>query len=75
MFSILMKPEATSSQAGEVTQFAEFPWSFLPPMLSELVHYKQVVLSARVVKFLPLIKSLIIFLELILHLCKKEKTL
>ena len=46
-----MKPKATSSQAGEVTQLAEFPWRFLPSMLSELVHYKHLVLSARVITF------------------------
>ena len=49
--SILMKPKATSSQAGEVTQLAEFPWRFLPYMLSELVHYRHLVFSARVITF------------------------
>ena len=49
-----MKPEATSSQAGEVTQLAEFPWRFLPYMLSELVHYKHLVLSARVITLVTL---------------------
>ena len=44
--STLMKPEATSSQAGEVTQLVEFPWRFLPSLLSELVHYRHLVLSA-----------------------------
>ena len=44
-----MKPEATSSQTGEVTQLAEFPWRFLPSMLSQLVHYRHLVLSARVI--------------------------
>ena len=44
-----MKPEATISQAGEVTQLAEFSWRFLPYMLSELVHYKHLALSARVI--------------------------
>ena len=51
MFSILMKPEATSSQAGEVTQLAEL---FMPSMLSELVHYKQPILSARVITFVTI---------------------
>ena len=51
MFSIFMKPEATSSQAGEVTQLAEFPWKLWPSMLSELVHYKHQVLTARVITF------------------------
>ena len=46
MFNILMKPEAISSQAGEVTHFAEFPWRFLTSMLSEL--YRHLILSARV---------------------------
>ena len=46
-----MKTEATSSQAGEVTQLAEFPWRFLPSMLSELVHYRHLVFSARVITF------------------------
>ena len=49
MLGILMKPEATSSRAGEVTQLAEFPWRFLPSMLSQLVHYRHIVLSARVI--------------------------
>ena len=49
-----MKPEATSSQAGEVTQLAEFPWRFLPYILSELVHYKHLVLGARVTTFVTL---------------------
>ena len=49
-----MKPEATSSQAGEVTQLAVFPWRFLPSMLSELVHYRHHVLSARVITFVTL---------------------
>ena len=30
LFSISMKPESTSSQAGEVTQLAEFSWWFFP---------------------------------------------
>ena len=51
MFSIFMKSEATSSQKGEITQLAEFPWSFLPSMLSELMHYKHLALSARVITF------------------------
>ena len=46
MFSILMKPEATSSQAGEFTQLVGFPLRFLPSLLSEFVHYRQLVLSA-----------------------------
>ena len=54
MFSFLMKPEATSSQAGEVTQLAEFPWRFVPSMLSELVHYKHLVLSERVITFVTI---------------------
>ena len=54
MFSILMRPEATSSQVGEVTELAEFPWSFLPSLLSELVHYRHLVLSARVVRFVTI---------------------
>ena len=41
-----MKPEATSSQAGEVTHLVEFPWRFLPSLLSEFVHYRHLVLSA-----------------------------
>ena len=49
-----MKSKATSSQAGEVTQLAEFPWRFLPSMLSELVHYKHLVLSARVITFVTI---------------------
>ena len=51
MFSIFMKPEATSSHADEVTQLAEFPWMFFSSMLSELMHYKHLVLSARVITF------------------------
>ena len=54
MFSILMKPEAISSEAGEVTQLAEFHWRFLPSILSELVHYKHLVLSARVITFVTI---------------------
>ena len=54
MFSILMKPEATSSQEGEVTQLTEFPWRFLPSMLSELVHYRHLVFSARVITFVTI---------------------
>ena len=53
MFSILMTPEATSSQAGEVTQLAEFPGS-LPSMLSELVHYKHLVLCERKITFVTI---------------------
>ena len=49
--SIFMKPEATSSQAGQVTHLTEFPWRFLPSMLSELMHYKHLVLSATVITF------------------------
>ena len=49
-----MKPKATSSQAGEVTQLAELPWRFLPYMLSELVHYKHLVLSAKVITFVTI---------------------
>ena len=49
-----MKPKATSSQAGEVTQLAEFPWRFLPYMLSELVHYKHLVLGARLITFVTI---------------------
>ena len=56
MFSVLMKPEATSSLSGEVTELAEFPWRFLPSMLSELVHYKHLVLSARVITFAKIIQ-------------------
>ena len=66
MFSILMKPEATSSQAGEVTQLAEFPWRFLPSMLSELVHYKQPILSARVITFVT-ITQLVLMLHAFMH--------
>ena len=54
MFSILMKPEATSSQAGEVTQLTEFPWRFLPSMLFEPVRYKHLVLSERVTTFVTI---------------------
>ena len=39
MFSISIKPEVISSQVSEITQLTEFPWRFLPSMLSELVHY------------------------------------
>ena len=56
MFSIFKKPEATSSQAGEVTQLPEFPWMLLPSMLSELVDYKHLVLSARVNTFITIIQ-------------------
>ena len=49
-----MKPDGTSSQAGEVTQLAEFPWRFLPSMLSELVYYKHLVLSERVITFVAI---------------------
>ena len=56
MFSILKKPEATSSQAGEVTQLPEFPWRLLLSMLSELVDYKHLVLSARVNTFITIIQ-------------------
>ena len=49
--SIFMKPGATSSQAGQVTHLTEFPWRFLPSMLSELMHYKHLVLSAKVITF------------------------
>ena len=51
IFSIFMKPEATSSQPGEFTQLAEFSWRFLSSMLSELMHFKHLVLSARVITF------------------------
>ena len=44
-----MKPEA-----GEVTQFAEIPWSFLTSILSELVQYRHLVLSARVFTFVTI---------------------
>jgi len=54
MFSVLMKPEATSSLSGEVTQLAEFTWRFLPSMLSELVHYRHLVFSARVITFVTI---------------------
>jgi hypothetical protein len=46
MFTILMKPEATSSQAGEVTQLVGFPCRFLPSLLSELLNYMHRELSA-----------------------------
>ena len=49
-----MKPEATSSLSDEVTQLAEFHWRFLPSILSELVHYKHLVLSARVITFVTI---------------------
>ena len=52
MFSILIEP--TSSQAGEVTQLARFPWRFLPSMLSELLHYRHLVLSSRVITFVTI---------------------
>ena len=51
MLSIFMNPEATSSQTGEATQLAEFPWRFLPSMLSEFMYYKHFALSARVITF------------------------
>ena len=54
MFSILMKPEATSSQVGKITQLTEFPWRSLPSMLSELVHYRHPILSARVITFVTI---------------------
>ena len=54
MVSILMKHEATSSQADEVTQLAQFPWRFLPSMLSKLLHYMHFVLSVRKITFTPL---------------------
>ena len=56
MFSILMKPEATSSQAGKVTQLAEFPWMFLPSMLyaSRLMHSKSIFFVAIQCRFLQL---------------------
>ena len=54
MFSILKKPEATSSQVGEVTQLAGFPWRFLPSLISELVHYRHLVLGARVIRFVTI---------------------
>ena len=57
-----MKPEATSSLSGEVTQLAEFPWRFLPSMLSELVHYRHLVFSARVITFVTITQ-----LGLVLH--------
>jgi hypothetical protein len=47
MFSIFMKPEATISQA-------EFQWNILPSMLSELVHYKHLNISARVITFVTI---------------------
>ena len=50
MFSILIKPGATISQAGEVTQ----PWRFLPSLFSELVHYRHLALSARVIGFVTI---------------------
>ena len=49
-----MKPEAISSQVGEVTKFAEFPWSFLTSILSEFVHYRHLVLSVRVFTFVTI---------------------
>ena len=54
MSSILMRPEATSSQAGEVTQLSGFPWRFLPSLLSEFVHYRHLFLSARVIRFVTI---------------------
>ena len=39
---------------GEVTQLAEFPWRFLPSMLSELAHYRHLVFSARVITFVTI---------------------
>ena len=46
-----MKPEAISSQASEVTHLAEFPWRSLPSMLSEFVHYRHLIFSARAITF------------------------
>ena len=54
MLSILLKPEATSSPAGEVTHLAEFPWRLLSSMVSELVRYKHLVLSERVITFVTI---------------------
>ena len=54
MFSVLIKPEATSSMSGEVTQLAEFDWRFLPSMLSELVHYRHLDFGARVITFVTI---------------------
>ena len=48
------EPGAISSQAGEVTPFAEFPWRFLTSMLSELLHYRHLVLSVRVFSFVTI---------------------
>ena len=56
MFNILMKPETITSQAGEVTQFAEFSWRFLNSILSELVHYWHLVLSSIVFTFVTIIQ-------------------
>ena len=49
-----MKPEATSSLSGEVTQLAEFPWRVLPSMLSELVNYRHLFFSAWVITFVTI---------------------
>ena len=51
MFNILMKPVAIGSQEGEVAQFAEFPWRFFTSILSELVQYRYLILSASVFTF------------------------
>ena len=61
MFSILMKPEATSSQTGSVTQ---------PSMLSELVQYRHLVLSARVITFVTITQ-----LGLMLHTIMNFKSI
>ena len=60
------KPEATSSQAGEVTQLTEFPWRFFPSILSELVYYGHLVLSERVITFVT-ISQLVFMLNAFMH--------
>ena len=70
MFIILMKHEAISSQAGEVTQLPQFPWRILPSMFSELVHYRHLVLSARVITFVTITQ-----LRFMLHVFMHSKSI
>ena len=65
-----MKHEATRSQAGEVSQLAQFSWRFLPSMLSELLHYRHLVLSARVITFVTITQ-----LDFMLHAFMHSKSI
>ena len=54
MFIILLKPEATCSQAGEVTQSHRVSLEVLALHASELVHYKHLDLNERLITFVKI---------------------